>query len=156
MSINLRTFFRRIASAFNDLLDDRPPLIVPLPLTCMMRTDDGKKIRPFNIGEVGQAVGRPQTLRASQIIKIYVVRPDDWQIIDAKVGNRSILAQSGDVSARSLENILTEPIGTAMDVVLVVRYLGRLTATGTRVSADPNSEECVFNATALLQEVLYA
>ncbi len=82
-----------------------------------------------------QITGRPQ--RVAMVMQRYVISnagtsggAADWIVNDIKIGNRSQFAQSGDVpgdmfATNAIDTFVRfETAQTAMDVVVVVTYIG--------------------------------
>ncbi len=135
---SLRTFFFRVSRAFSDLLDNREPLRAPLSLSSRAKSDQ-LKVKP---GQNLSVTASPQRGNF-QIDRIEILSPtpSNWIVLDVLVGHRSQLAQSGPLNgaafdAASRSRILLEPCGVAMDVEIVVSYIG----------PDPDGE--VFDAVA--------
>ena len=123
-----------------------PPDAFPFParaavVTAPMPTQANRDILPMSTGvpilptQSAQITGRPQTL----VFKIgrFVISnagtaggAADWIVNDIKIGNRSQFVQSGDVpgdlfAVNAIDTFVRfEAAQTAMDVVVVVTYIG--------------------------------
>jgi hypothetical protein len=123
-----------------------PPDAFPFParaavVSAPMPTQANRDILPMSTGvpilptQSAQITGRPQTL----VFKIgrFVISnagtaggSADWIVNDIKIGNRSQFVQSGDVpgdlfATNAIDTFVRfESAQTAMDVVVVVTYIG--------------------------------
>ena len=123
-----------------------PEMMFPFPprgavVAAPMPTQANRDILPMSIGvpilptQSAQITGRPQTL----VFKIgrFVISnagtaggAADWIVNDIKIGNRSQFVQSGDVpgdlfATNAIDTFVRfESAQTAMDVVVVVTYIG--------------------------------
>lgn len=100
---------------------NEPPVKrTPLPMST------GVKVKR---GQSAQITSRPQSL-AYRVDFMMIENASHWLVNDIKVGNRSQLAQAGDVPGACFAagskgtDVLFDTLQVAMDFVLVVTYVG--------------------------------
>jgi hypothetical protein len=117
-----------------------PACRLPLPVLSTDKLGKPHRIKP---GEVFEVISRPQVHAFRPEEMEINVAPEDWEILDLRVGNRSQAARQGTLLGKHFAHggictrLALETVQTAMDFTIVARYIGS------------NKDGAVFDATVV-------